>query len=323
MFECRVCKDLSAHKKTYLVKEMFFGTGEAFLYFECPNCGTLQLTELPTDMSVYYPPDYYSYKKPKHDGTASSFKKFYKKRWFLHATGEKRTLIGAFVARRRGVPKFAQWLTKLDADFENSILDIGCGSGSLISKMQQAGFENVRGIDPYLPSDVVYKGGLRIEKCRVAETTGTYDIIMLHHAFEHMPDPVETFKHLNRLLNRQGRLLIRIPVADCWAWHTYRTHWVQLDAPRHLFLHTRKSMRILGSYTSLHLYDVFHDSTAFQFWGSEQYRSGIPMFDDTSYQVNPQRSIFEPAEIKAFEQKAEALNRAGQGDQACFYYRKP
>jgi hypothetical protein len=40
---------------------MMIGLGEAFDYLECPVCGSLQIAEIPADLSRYYPADYYSY----------------------------------------------------------------------------------------------------------------------------------------------------------------------------------------------------------------------------------------------------------------------
>ena len=40
---------------------MMFGLRDQFLYGECESCHSLQLLDLPTDMSRYYPPGYYSF----------------------------------------------------------------------------------------------------------------------------------------------------------------------------------------------------------------------------------------------------------------------
>ena len=63
-------------------------------------------------------------------------------------------------------------------------------------------------------------------------------------------------------------IVIRIPIAGTHAWQTYGVDWVQLDAPRHLFLHTEDGMRSLAAGAGLQVTAVVHDSTAMQFWGS-------------------------------------------------------
>jgi hypothetical protein len=94
---------------------------------------------------------------------------------------------------------------------------------------------------------------------------------------------------------------------------------VQLEAPRHQFVHTEKSVRILAQKAELRVTEVVHDSTEFQFWGSEQYRAGIPLHDKRSYLSSPARSIFTNDQIAHFRERAAELNAAGDGDSASFY----
>ena len=35
--------------------------GGSFRYLECVNCKSLQLTNIPDDLSLYYPKDYYAF----------------------------------------------------------------------------------------------------------------------------------------------------------------------------------------------------------------------------------------------------------------------
>ena len=137
-----------------------------------------------------------------------------------------------------------------------------------------------------------------------------------------MHDPSGVLSRLHRVVKPDGVALIRIPVVSSQAWRTYGVDWVQLDAPRHLFLHSEKSMRILAERTGFSISDVIHDSSAFQFWGSEQYRRDIPLMSESSYDRDPKRSIFSKEEIARFDAQAAELNAQGDGDSACFYLRK-
>jgi hypothetical protein len=144
----------------------------------------------------------------------------------------------------------------------------------------------------------------------------------MNHSFEHMPDPHGVFGHLRRLLDRKGWLVIRTPVATGLVWRKYGVDWIQLDAPRHRFIHTRKSIEVLARAAALVLDSVIYDSTEFQFWGSEQYRLDIPLKDKRSYNVSPSNSVFSKSQIANFSNQAEEVNRNGEGDQACFYLRR-
>ena len=169
------------------------------------------------------------------------------------------------------------------------------------------------GTDPYISKDIYYHD-VKILKLDLSEIDNTFDCITLQHSFEHMPDPEYVIKHLERLLNPDGVIIIRIPVADCFAWYKYGEFWVQLDAPRHFYIHTPKSIGILLENTGLYLDEVIFDSGAHQFIMSEKYKRGLTLFAPDNY--------FTKKEIKRFDKEAKNLNMNKQGDTACFYIKK-
>lgn len=63
MCKCIVC-GYSGDAKLYEAKEMMYGMGNSFTYFECPECGCLQIKDIPDNLGDYYQKDYYSYRKP-------------------------------------------------------------------------------------------------------------------------------------------------------------------------------------------------------------------------------------------------------------------
>ena len=93
-------------------------------------------------------------------------------------------------------------------------------------------------------------------------------------------------------------------------WEHYRENWVQLDAPRHLFLHTRASLQLLAEQTGLNIGKWVCDSTDFQYLGSELYRKGVPLNGANL------ESYFTKAERKAFVAKSKVANARQRGDQA-------
>ena len=204
-----------------------------------------------------------------------------------------------------------------------SLLDVGCGAGQLLYTMRERGMEKVLGVDPYIAHDLRYENGLTISKGSVHNQEGQWDVIMFNHSFEHMADPLPTLQAVYRLLKPGGQCMIRIPTVSSYAWEQYRENWVQLDAPRHFFLHSRESVELLATQAGLSLEEVVYDSTGFQFWASEQYVRDIPLHDPRSYGTNPSVSIFSKAQIRAWNKQAVELNKQGRGDAAAFYLRKP
>jgi SAM-dependent methyltransferase len=206
------------------------------------------------------------------------------------------------------------WIRKREINFDSGILDVGTGSGRKLISLARSGFRNLTGIDPYIEKDVIYDNGVKIFRKSISDAEGKYDYITLHHSFEHMPDPQNVVKHIDRLLNDGGTAVIRIPVADCHAWHLYREFWVGLDAPRHFFIHTRKSIEVLLKQTSLRIDEVVFDSGPLQFMRSEKYKMGLTM--------SAPDDMFTSDQIAKYTEEAEKLNREGRGDMACFFIKK-
>jgi SAM-dependent methyltransferase len=213
-------------------------------------------------------------------------------------------------------------LQKTNVTKYSRILDVGCGSGLLLYRLRNLGFSNCTGLDPFITSDIIYKNGLTIYKNEVINFKGQWDLIMLHHSFEHVPNPLETFQSVSRLLAKDGQCLIRIPIVPSYAWEHYRTNWVQLDAPRHFFLHSLESIRILAKNSGLEVKDIEYDSSEFQFVGSELYLKDIPLRHLKKSLGDIIKSNFSNREIKNYKEMAKKLNANKQGDQAAFILSK-
>lgn len=289
---------------------MMFGTRDKFAYFQCASCGCIQIKEIPKNLSRYYPSNYYSLKsKGRKDYLRSVIRII------------SRLIIFGAWPQFLGRQEISLWIKKAKINSNSKILDVGSGSGGLLKKFAACGFKHLIGVDPYIKKDIFYPT-VKIFKKDLSFLKGRYDFIMLHHSFEHMAEPDKVFTDIYRLLKPEGRALIRIPVASSFAWEKYQANWVQLDAPRHLFIHTVKSIKILAKKSALKLFEIIYDSSDFQFWGSEQYQKGIPLNAEKSYNLNPLRSIFSKKDIKKFREKAKVLNREGRGDQAAFWFIK-
>ena len=319
---CRICENAD-HNTIYEVKEMMLGLRDIHLYFECADCGCLQIADVPKNIQEYYPnEDYYSYDAVK---PVEGFKgKLIRQRDRFAATGE--SVLGSLMQKLQPHDKLPS-LRNTDVSLNSNILDVGCGAGHLLHSMKEAGFKNLLGIDPFNAKEIKYDNGLKIEKKSIHELSFNknkpWDLIMFNHSYEHVFDQLEVMQKAYELLAPGGVCMIRIPTVTSWAWRNYGVDWVQLDAPRHLFLHSIKSMYLLAEKSGFNLYDVIYDSFAFQEWGSEQYQKDIPLHDDKSFAVNPEKSPFSKADIKKFEAHSIELNNAKAGDQAAFYLKKP
>jgi 2-polyprenyl-3-methyl-5-hydroxy-6-metoxy-1,4-benzoquinol methylase len=319
MKTCRVCANTNNHR-SHIVCEMMFGYGAEFLYFECSKCGCLQIAEIPMDLSKFYNTDYYSF-QASSQLQENIFIRFLKKQRMSYYIGQN-NFLGALIAKLTHKGEYFQWLSLGKLNFASSILDVGCGSGSLLLLLKSRGFQNLLGVDPYLEEAISYPNGVKVLKQRLDEVNQQFDFVILSHSFEHMPDPMNALKDVYRIVKPGCRALLRIPIFPSFAWETYGVNWVQLDAPRHLFIHSKKSISILAKEAGFQSVDFSYDSTAFQFWGSEQYLHGIPLISEKSYLCYPEASIFSREQIDAFEAKAKILNAKETGDQVCVYLHK-
>ncbi len=315
---CRICQN-SENNTVVSAREFMFGTGDRFDYVECARCGCLQIVSVPDNLADYYPPEYYSFGPATRE---TGLKRYLQRKRADFVLGG-RGVVGRLVAARYGIPETLINIRRSGLRRADSILEVGCGSGERLLAMNSYGFSDLTGIDPYVERSFNPVSGVRIVKQELSRHEGSYAFVMLHHTFEHMDQPHAVMSDFFRLLKPGKTALVRVPLVSSLAFRRYGADWVQLDAPRHLYLHTVDSMKRVAEKAGLETTDVVFDSTAFQFWGSEQYRSGIPLRDPRSYAMDPSKSPFTPADILEFEREAARLNESGEGDQACFYLRKP
>ncbi len=307
---CRICGN-STNNLSFIAKERMLGMNDEFDYFECSNCLCIQISEIPKDIDRYYPVNYYSYKEPVFASKLTGIRYFLKKSLAGYSLG-RFNLVGFLLSQFYENP--FTWLKPNVVNFKSKILDVGSGTGRLLLSMKRSGYQNLTGIDPYNSEDIFYDSGVKVFKKDIFEIDEQFDLIMLHHSFEHMQNPKAILEEIRKHIAPEGNIIIRVPVANSYAWRKYKTHWVQLDAPRHFFLHTIKSMNILANECALKIQSAEHESTAFQFTGSEKYLRGIGFSEKAT--------IFSKSQMKMFKKEAKRLNHINDGDSVCFYLRK-
>jgi SAM-dependent methyltransferase len=342
---CRVC-DNGTSNKLHRAREMLQGTRDEFDYIECASCGTLQIREVP-ELGPYYAgaggAAYYSMRTSGVDSTAGGGLKrkllrsagtFLRRRVVSYYGGRRRRFgelrhpLGRLLAGRgwravSGLPEFLRD-APVDLGFSaaDGVLDVGSGTGDTLLWLRYFGFRDLVGIDPFLEKDVEFENGVRLLKAELSDLSRLFGLVLASHSLEHLPDTRQALRDIHRLLEPGHYAVVRIPLL-ARAWREYGVNWVQMDAPRHLFLFTAETFKALAEEGGFAVDAVVYDSTGFQFWGSEQYLRDIPLTTDVrSHFINPTNSVFTAEEIAAFEARAAELNRAGEGDQAVFYLRK-
>jgi SAM-dependent methyltransferase len=317
-FACRVCGSTGPFA-THRVREMMFGTQEAFDYALCEACGCLQIVHIPTDLGRHYGEGYYSYS----GGAArapGALEQALERARNRHLAG-RFDVLGWLASQARPYTALAS-LRPLRLAPSARILDVGCGGGELLRALQAAGFTRLLGADPFVASDLDLGGGLRVLQRELAAVDGEFDLVMFHHALEHVPDPRAALQAAWQRLAPGGHCLVRIPTVSSHAWQHYGVDWCALDAPRHLMLHSRRSITLLAEQCGFSVERIDDDANGFQFWGSEQYRRGVALMRPGHTNIEPAHGLFTARELQAFERRAQELNRRHEGDQIVVYLKR-
>lgn len=309
---CKICGAEIKDPEMIPVKEMMFGSRDTFNYFICPNCGCLQIESPPKDKESFYSGGYYTEKQIWDHAMGPGVKEKLRRRI---ARSKLFHLLNLFDNL-----SILDYIHYGDLRSDSKILDVGCGKGDLLYDFYTFGFNNLTGIDPYLKEEY-HSESINLYRMGIDKIEGQFDLIIFNHSFEHIWEQDFTLKKAREMLTENGVILMRIPVPG-FAFEKYRENWVQLDAPRHYFLHSEKSLELLCKKNALNIFKVIYDSTEFQFMGSEQYVKNIPLNSPESYTVNFEKSIFTNEERLKFRKMAKELNSKNTGDQASFFIRK-
>ncbi len=117
------------------------------------------------------------------------------------------------------------------------MLDVGCGSGALLSTFAAHGW-SVAGVEPSSEAAArATAAGIEMHNGTLEDAPWqgpTFDAIIFNHSLEHIPDPVASLRQAAALLREGGTLAVAVPNFDCWQRRLFGARWFQLDLPRHL-----------------------------------------------------------------------------------------
>jgi 2-polyprenyl-3-methyl-5-hydroxy-6-metoxy-1,4-benzoquinol methylase len=312
---CVACHELS-HAACFEATERMLGTREVFRYWECEHCGCVQIEAIPKDLGRHYPAGYFSF-KPHHRLARSRIRSWIDPIRLRADLGEASVLGRAANAVMKPL-NYAAWCHITGLDHRARVLDVGCGAGKMIVRMRLAGFSRCLGVDPFLTQEIHYDNGAQVLRESLidfaARTDERFDLIMFHHSLEHFPDPDPVLSVAVTLLDEGGWVLLRVPVAGCYAWRQYRDRWYSLDAPRHLFVPSARAVDSIAARAGLRVQHTQCDSTKWSLMASELYARDICVNAPAA-----QREIFSADEDRAYERRSAELNEQGDGDQAAFF----
>lgn len=313
MNKCTICGASCGEGFTAL--ELAYGSKEPFDFFQCDDCGCLQITKIPEDIAAYYPKDFYSYTQKKRK-KANFIKKLLRKLRTTYVL-EGKGLIGSILQHTKKPSVMLEFYADLGLKITDSVLDVGGGTGDFAWQMRSMGIKDVLAIDKFIESDVFADGKILAKKIEIFSIEQQYNLITFHHSLEHMEHQQQTLLHAKKLLKENGKILVRIPTVTSDNWEKYGLNWMALEVPRHFYIHSHNSIKLLAEQVGLKVTKLWSDSTILPIWVSEQYLRGISRIAENSYNINPKKSIFNNAKIEEFQQMADDSNKRNRGDTIC------
>ncbi len=130
------------------------------------------------------------------------------------------------------------------------ILDIGCGKGYMLGRLQQLGYEAygtqvsssaMQFSKEKLGLNRIFHGDLGEAKY----TDQFFDFISIYHVLEHLADPAQQLREVHRILKSGGLLYVEVPNAGSLSARWLKNHWLAYDLPRHRFHFTPKTLETL------------------------------------------------------------------------------
>lgn len=98
---------------------------------------------------------------------------------------------------------------------DSTLLDYGCGEGSLFVALRAAGYQGrLAGVEPNASFARFAAEAGRATVSPTLNDFGELDGVVINHVLEHLPDPIGVLQELRRRMKPQGRLFVDVPDAD-------------------------------------------------------------------------------------------------------------
>ena len=211
---------------------------------------------------------------------------YYKSENYISHTDSKKSLLDKVYQRVKNTTLKRK--LKLIDSFKTSsknILDVGSGTGDFLKVCKNNSW-NVFGVEPNLDArNIAAKKGITLQENLSEVKNIQFDVITLWHVLEHVEDLSTYISTLNKLLSKDGKLLIAVPNFKSEDANYYKEFWAAFDVPRHLWHFSQTSIFKLFSSENMIVekitpmkFDAYYVSLL-----SEKYKSG---------KMNPIKSFY-------------------------------
>ena len=170
---------------------------------------------------------------------------YYKSDKYISHTNNKKGLFNWMyhTVRKYSITTKLNLLKKISKNQNH--LDIGCGTGEFLNACKNSGFKT-EGIEP---SKLAREQAINNYNLSVTHNTeldqfksSQFDTISMWHVLEHIPELNKTIREFNRILNKNGKVIIAVPNHNSWDAKYYKEYWAGWDTPIHLWHFSKLSI---------------------------------------------------------------------------------
>lgn len=137
-------------------------------------------------------------------------------------------------------------------------LDVGCFEGNLLDAMRRETRWELFGLEPNRQAVEKARGKGHRVWCGHAEDAGVvipmeqeFDVIYMGQSIEHVEDPFRVLLHLERLLARDGIIVVSTPNLDSREIDWFGPTWAHWHAPYHRYIFSKKGLCALAEKAGL------------------------------------------------------------------------
>ena len=211
---------------------------------------------------------------------------YYKSENYISHTDSKKSLLDKVyqIVKNTTLKRKLKLIDSFKTSSKN-ILDVGAGTGDFLKVCKNSSW-TVFGVEPNLDArNIAAKKGITLQENLSELKNIQFDVITLWHVLEHVEDLSAYISILNKLLCKDGKLLIAVPNFKSEDANYYKEFWAAFDVPRHLWHFSRTSIFKLFSSENMIIektiplkFDAYYVSLL-----SEKYKSG---------KMNPIKSFY-------------------------------
>lgn len=132
----------------------------------------------------------------------------------------------------------------------NKIIDIGCGNGDFLVEAVKRGWEAYGTEFSEHAVRVCKEKGLIVSQGVFNPeqfNEGGFDVAVSFEVIEHINNPVEEIRKMNRVLRSGGLVYCTTPNFSSLSRRIYKSDWIMIEYPEHLSYYTPRSIRYLFS----------------------------------------------------------------------------